>query len=243
MDQGQLVSGIIPVSLSDYDIDIPEDTLAKSTDAPSTRHWNGNQMCVIDVETNGHEPGYHEIIQLCVLPLDANLNPRQDVIPFYIYIKPEFPERTSPEAMRRNKLNIAKIMDQGLTWDHAADLLLDWLEGLKLPYATMNRKQVIPMGHNYCNFDILFMRAWLGNSQYSETFHGFCQDTMMIVNYINNAAAFHGIKPPYPKLVLKNIALALGINVDEEGLHDSLYDCLLTSKVYKKLIFRKFLYL
>ena len=50
----------------------------------SMQHWNGNQLCVVDVETTGLDLFWHEIIQLCILPLDSDINPRTDVSPFYI---------------------------------------------------------------------------------------------------------------------------------------------------------------
>ena len=55
--------------------------------AVSMETWNGNQMAVIDVETTGLRPYFNEIVQICILPLDSNCDPRKDILPFYINIK------------------------------------------------------------------------------------------------------------------------------------------------------------
>ena len=34
-------------------------------------HLNGNLMAAVDLETTGTQPGYHEIIQIAVVPLDS----------------------------------------------------------------------------------------------------------------------------------------------------------------------------
>ena len=55
------------------------------------KHWNGHQLCAIDTETTGLEAGYHEIVEIAIIPLDSEIKPRTDVLPFNIFIKPDFP--------------------------------------------------------------------------------------------------------------------------------------------------------
>jgi len=121
-------------------------------------HWNGNQLCAVDVETTGLDPFVHELVQICILPLDSNVQPRKDVFPFYIEIRPEFPERRDPEAMTVTKLNINKIMERGFDREKAKDLLIEWVDKLGLPLTKGGnyRCKVMPLWHNG-KFDYCFI--------------------------------------------------------------------------------------
>ena len=111
----------------------------------SMQHWNGDQMCVMDTETTGLDPNWHEMIQIALLPLDSNLNVRKDVLPFYIELIPEHPERADPEAMSVNKQKFTDIAIRGHDREAAKDLLVEWIKKLGLPctkYGT-DRKSVV----------------------------------------------------------------------------------------------------
>lgn len=202
--------------------------------ALSMQHWNGDQMCVIDTETTGLEWDWHEIIQICILPLDSNLNVREDVNPFYVNIIPEHPERADSKAMRVNRLSFAKIAQNGFHPHVAKDMLEQWVQTLDLPYTKYgNRKRIIPLGQNYA-FDLGFIRQWLGLECYEEMFHFNFRDTKRAALYLNDRAGMHVEKIPYPKTGLA--WLAKTFKIEHKHAHDALADCLTTAKVYKKLI-------
>ena len=52
---------------------------------------NGNLLASIDLETTGTQPGYHEIIQIAVVPLNSDIRPNNDLPVFYQNIKPKRP--------------------------------------------------------------------------------------------------------------------------------------------------------
>lgn len=198
-------------------------------------HWNGNQVCCIDVETTGLDPYFHEIIQICILPLDSNFNPRKDVLPFYIEIQPEWPERISREAMKINKLDLAKIMERGHDKEKAKDLLQEWIEKLNLPYTKYGtRKKILSLGHCIASFDIPFIRQWLGVDLYNELFDHHIRDIASVVMYLNDKAAMHAEDIKFKKMRLAYIATAIGITHDRA--HDALQDCLVEAQVWKKLV-------
>lgn len=203
----------------------------------------GNIVCAIDVETTGLDYEYHEIIQLCILPLKQNLDVDKSVLPFYIELKPDFPNRRDQAAMLANKLDIHKIIERGFDQISAIDMLEQWINKLDLPETKFGRKKIIPLGQNYTGFDIFFIKKWLGISQYDEWFHPHSRDVLNICSYINDAAAAHFEIPPFGSLKLSNVAKKLGVEFEAKTLHDALIDCDLTARVYKKLVNRKFLYL
>ena len=197
----------------------------------SMQHNNGCQMAVIDTETTGLNPFYHEMIQLAILPLDSNLNPRKDVSPFYLELQIEHPERIDPAAMTVNRQELAKIGQRGFDRLAAQGMLEHWIDTLGLPYTGGgSRKRIIPIGHNY-SFDEAFMKAWLGNDFYSEFFDGRFRDTMTIAAFHNDKDAFHAQKIRFNKLKLSWIANQF--NIPYKDAHDALADCSITAQVYK----------
>ena len=202
--------------------------------ANSMQHWNGNQLCAVDTETTGLDYLYHEIVQICILSLDSNIEPRKDILPFYIDMRPWYPERADEAALKKNKLKLADLMLKGFDKDASIDLMEEWLEKLDLPYtASGRRKQIVPLGQNYA-FDLRFILAWIGRKTYDEYFHYHFKDTMIAAGYLNDRAAMHGEKVPYPKVNLQYLCSTLKIKTDRA--HDALQDCVATAKVYKEML-------
>lgn len=201
----------------------------------SMQHWNGCQCCAIDCETGGLDPCFHEILQICILPLDSNFFPRKDVLPFYINMVPDFPERVEPAALKVNKLNLARLINEGIEKESAKDLLETWILKLGLPMnrGGFNRCKILPLGQNYA-FDKSFISQWLGASLYNDWFHYHFRDTMSTALYQNDRAAMHAQSVPFPKVNLAYLCSQLKVPLDRG--HDSLADCLATAEVYRRQI-------
>jgi len=204
----------------------------------SMRHWNGCQICAIDTETTGLDANFHEVVQICILPLDSDFNVRKDVMPFYINLKPDHPDRADAKALKVNRLEMAKLLQEGHDREKAKDMLEEWVKKLGLPCTKWgNRKKIIPLGQNY-GFDISFIKRWLGVELYYEIFHYHHRDTMIAAAFLNDIDAMKVEKIRYPKIGLKYLCNLL--NVELYGHHDALQDCRATAEVYKKLIQRGF---
>ncbi len=202
--------------------------------AISMQHWNGNQLCAIDTETTGLDSHHHEIVQIAIIPLDSNIEPRQDVLPFYISMIPWYPERANEDALKKNKLKLADLMLKGFDKDKSIDLLSEWIDKLDLPYTPGGfRKQIVPIGHNYA-FDLRFIEPWIGLKMYNEYFNFHFKDTMIAAGWLNDRAAMHGEKVPYSKVNLQ--WLCNKHKIKTERAHDALQDALATAKVYKEML-------
>lgn len=202
--------------------------------AAHMKHFNGNQLCSIDTETTGFDCSFHEICQFSCIPLDSNIKPRKDVIPFDVIMKLDFPERADPEAMKINGRTVAELQIHGFDKLKVIDMFAEWKERLKLPYkAGGGQKQIIPLGQNF-SFDMGFMKAWMSDDVYREHFHYHYRDTMHTAAYLNDRAAMHGEKVPFSKIKLTWLAHQL--NVDHERAHNSLEDARITAEVYRKLL-------
>lgn len=203
--------------------------------ANSMVHWNGCHIVAIDTETSGLDPKYHEILQIAMVPLDSNFTPRTDVVPFYMMMQPEHPERIDPDALQVNKLDMEEVMTHGFDKVKAIDLLEAWIDTLGIPHnrSGYNRCKIIPLGQNYA-FDLAFIKAWLGVEQYEEWFHYHYRDTMIAALYVNDC---HGMKAepvPFSKVNLTYLCKLL--TVERPNAHDALGDCVATAACYKQMM-------
>lgn len=200
----------------------------------SAQHWNGHMACAIDTETTGFEPWFHELLQVCILPLDAQFKPRKDVLPFNIYLRPEHPERMDDDVLKMHKKLLLDVEQYGIDQEKAKDLLEEWIEKLGLPctkYGTP--KRIMPLGQNYA-FDRSFLERWLGQKMYNYYFQTEQRDTLTVASFLNDVADAHAEKVPFPKRNLRYLCNLL--NVDLENQHDALADCIATAECYRKML-------
>src|SRR4030042_166775 len=129
---------------------------------PGLQHLNGNLLCAVDCETTGLIPGKHDIWQICVLPLDADIKPLKTIMPFYVELRVKRPENIDHKAIKIAKVNWLEKQTRALEPFMAADLFDEWFEKLGLPLG----KKIVPLGQNW-PFDREFILEWLGH----ETFH------------------------------------------------------------------------
>ena len=199
----------------------------------SMMHWHGNQTCVIDTETTGLDAHFHEIMQICILPLTSSFEPRRDVMPFCIDLKIECIERIDPQALKVNKIDLHNLQMRGFDKEKAKDLLRTWIEKLGLPiFKDKTPCKIRPLGQNYA-FDRDFIQRWLGCEMYNEFFDYHYTDTMIAANFINDRAAMHGEPAPYNKVSLVN--LAKHHSVEYTNAHNALSDCMATAAVYREM--------
>lgn len=189
--------------------------------------FNHNILSVVDIETTGSVPGYHEIIQVAILPLDDDLEP-MPISPFYMDIKAEHPERAVPDAMRSHGIKFSHL-DNCPDKVQVASVLEEWFLGLELPLD----KRLIWLTQNG-QFDIPFMKDWLGEQAFDRYFCWQGRDTMQFALGLNDAAAFKCRPLPFNGVGLKPLAEKLGVVLDNH--HDALADCIATARVYKELL-------
>jgi DNA polymerase III epsilon subunit-like protein len=196
-------------------------------------HLNGNVICAIDIETTGLDPDKHEIYEIAILPLDHNLEPRTDILPFDTLIKPQNIDDIDWEGMRKvnNSDMVVKACEKGLDSFTVADYLAEWSARLKLP----EKKKMVPLAHNWAGIDKLFIQKWLGPLTFNELFHFHYRDTMTTALYLNDRADAHVEQVPFPKVGLQYVVSQLKIETNGRA-HNAIEDCVTVAKVYKKLL-------
>ena len=195
---------------------------------------NGNVLCAIDVETTGLNPGYHEITQVCFLPLDSNLKPRKDIVPFDLLLKIEYEDRISWDALKISKINFMKHQQVAFDKYSAADLFEEWVEKLNLP----PNKRISPLAHNW-PFDRAFIMDWLQPAAFGHYIDGRFRDTMSLAAAINDIYDRLAEPAPFPKINLGYLASVL--KIPHRGAHTAINDCDVTAKIYAQLITKGYL--
>lgn len=189
-------------------------------------------MCAVDIETTGISPGYHEILQIAILPLDNWLEPRKDLPPFDIFIRPTYPDRIDLDSLSISKSELYKVCDVGVDSEKALELFEYWWQKLNLGL----NKRIIPLGYNICMFDLPFIREWMGAGNFNKYISAFARDVMLVAHYLNDVADVNVEPCPFSKYKLKDVARAVGVEVFESETHAALYDAYLAAEVYKKLL-------
>lgn len=194
----------------------------------SMLHLNGHILCAVDVETTGLDPQKNDLVEVCVLPLDHNIEPHRQHKPFSMMLKP-VKEPINPNRNPQNGLTAVQIMSYGQDPYRAADLLEEWFHALKLP----PKKQIIPLAHNWV-FDRDFLIEWLGPLNFQYIFNGHYRDTMTIAAFHNDRKHSQGEQYDFSRIGLGSMCEKL--NVENKMAHRALYDCLATAEVYKRLV-------
>ena len=195
------------------------------------KHLNGNIICAIDVETTGLVPFFHDPIQVAFLPLDFELRPDPEILPFEVKLKPRRPENIDYNAIKHQKNSLNDIIVNGLDPDFAADLFMEWFN--KLP--AREGKRIMPLCQNF-PFDSGFLRDWLGEESFKYVIDNRYRDTMSIATYLNDVAYFQVEQYPFPKVHLQYLTTCLKLNFDPTKGHDALYDAAKTAEVYRAMV-------
>src|SRR3972149_11244301 len=109
-------------------------------------HLNGNLLASVGLETTGLQAGYHEPIQIAIVPLNSDIKPL-DVRPFYTTIRPNYPERQQTNAGYVHGLKLEDLVLHAPDAGRVQDLMVEWWEKLDLPVG----KTLVPLAHNWAD--------------------------------------------------------------------------------------------
>lgn len=173
-----------------------------------------------DTETTGLEWNDAELLQVCFVALDADLNILYN---FNIMCKPDNNRnfRVSPEALAINKIDLLNHKKNASEYSQVKNLLETRLFPLW--------KGVVPIGHNI-NFDISFIQEFIVSNVVWEKFVSRdALDTKRIASFLKET----GILPPDIKTNLSELGKYFGIKCNH--YHDAWNDTIVTIEVLKKL--------
>ena len=165
------------------------------------QHHNGCMLCAIDIDTTGPDPWFHEILNIAIIPLDSEMRPSKEVLPYALSLTPEYPERIA-KATKKIVTSTEHSMDKM----SAIDLFDKWVEKLKLPTTKWGTpKKIMPLSHSYVTKQP-FITRWMTQEFYDIHFSSSYRDTQVTAAYLNDQTAFHGRVVPYSKIELSWVA-------------------------------------
>jgi DNA polymerase III epsilon subunit-like protein len=179
----------------------------------------------MDCETTGLDPSYNEIIQFAGVILKDNLEIDKQIMPFRVYVKPQYPERIHPKAMEVNGLKLDELMSKGIDKKVFVDLFVEWAK--KFP------PKIYPLGQNW-PFDKEFLRHTIGFDVFNELIDYHYRDTCVAAEYINDREYFQNGKIRFKKTRLGELCKELNVPLPKP--HDALSDCLACAEVYRKMV-------
>jgi DNA polymerase III epsilon subunit-like protein len=195
-------------------------------------HQKQGIYAVADLETTGLLPGYHGIVQVCIVVTDSNFEVldtlNMDVNPPDSYI-------IDPEALKFNGMTMDQIK-LGISYPEAATQILSFLDkyfnesptwiGQFFPFDFAGLLDMMIKTHNNDGFLKFFSNKFL--------------DTKVIAGYLNLKAQKEQKPLPFPtSLSLSKIGgLKDTLNVSQIDFpaHTALGDVMATKEVLKKLI-------
>ncbi len=192
-------------------------------------HLNGNPLAAIDVETTGRCGGYHEIVQIAIVPLAMDLEIAKYVRPFYQNMRPMYPERVEPRAVGMRNVSVDDLLMNAPEPERVLDYLIEWYARLPLGHG----RKLTPLAHNWA-FDSSFLIPWLGPDLYTSLFYPLPRDTMNFASSLNDRAVMAGYVAPFKSVNLGALCRQFGVVNDNE--HNALADAIATAKLYQAMM-------
>ena len=190
------------------------------------------KLLFFDLETTGFGYDKCAIVQLGAivveLDTDNNLKPIDGI---NLKMRPRKGKWVDQRSFAFTGFNINELM----TWQDDKIAFEKFTNFLGKYCDKFNKSDKFTLvGYNSLHFDIDFLRQWFLDND--DKFFGswFWSNSIDIISeasryLIQYRPAFHNFK-------LGNIAKMMGIKVDENQLHDGLYDIKLTYKIFEKII-------
>lgn len=192
-------------------------------------HLNSNVLCAISIKTTGPNPAKHELIEICVIPLDPKLGIDKTKIPFNLYIKPDFPDRVDWDHCKIRDHDFMRICETGFDKYEAAEMFDAWFRKLKLP----ERKRIMPLAHDWAS-QRDYIKEWLQPTDFALKIDHRYRDTMVIGSFLNDYNDRRNEQCPFPKVKLTYMAAMT--KIDYVRPNNVVEECDIIIKLYRALV-------
>ena len=182
------------------------------------------KIVFFDLETTGTNPGKNGIHQISgEIVIDGETKEKFD-----------FKVRPNPKAeIVQEALDVGGVTkEQILAYPSMEEIFPKFIELLKKYVDRFDKKdKYFLCGYNNASFDNNFLRGWFlqnGDKYFGSWFWANTIDVMVLATVF-----LMNVRGSMENFKLKTVATAMGIEVNEEELHDASYDIYLTKEIYK----------
>ncbi|MFC0183330.1 DNA polymerase-3 subunit epsilon [Pseudarcicella hirudinis] len=191
-----------------------------------------SKILFFDIETTGLDNQKNGIHQLaCIVDIDGKEAER-----FNLKLKPFKDDVIEEQALAIGNVTYEQITGPDyLEPTYQKNKLCDILKKYVDKFDKLDKMHLA--GYNNASFDNQFLRRLFekcGDNYFGSWFWSDSIDVMVLSSY-----KFQNKRSQMPNFKLGTVAQYSGIKVQDDGLHDALYDIELTRKIYYKLMFNK----
>lgn len=188
-------------------------------------------MCSVVVDRSGNRPDYNEIMQIAIVPFDANFKPIFE--PLILHMYPHHEERI--ETQRRDPIYYKATLDP---MDGAA-LFEDWFRKHVL---SNGYYRIAPLGFKI-DRDYEFIKHWMlydettsPSKSYADDFFNMsmARDIKKIAIYFNDLYYMRGEQIPFAKTTLAQIAYMF--KLEDNTTRDIYIKAILIAQIYQQFL-------
>lgn len=196
-------------------------------------HLNNNILCAMRTRISGPIPRYHDLVEICILPINSQWKPSTCIVPFSVKIQPKRKENIDYKSCPLSKEAILNICETGMDAYVAADRFDEWMTKLNLN----SEKKIVLLCHDWV-LDREFIIDWLGVESFNQFIDNRVRDIGIISLYANDKADFHAEPALYAKTHFSYIANSVGI----QGMRskDCMEESLTLIEIYKRMLANPF---
>lgn len=191
------------------------------------QHWNNNLVCAITIQTTGAEANLHDLVQICIVPLDGMYEPSAEKQPFIVNMQARR-NIIDKKFLKGRYTPCLDIMSNGIDPYFTAEELEKWFERNRV----VDNRRIMPLSHNW-PFVASFLLDWLGYETFNYLFSHEYRDIIPAAIFCNDRSYWKMEDYPFPKTVLTYMA-----NMTKEDYrtkYDIMVKALAISRIYKKM--------
>lgn len=192
-------------------------------------NWNGNLLAAVDIKTTGDKAGFHDLVEIAILPLTSDIKIEKKYLPFAPILQPKRPQNYINDLRYKKRVWVANAQVVGLDAYLGGDLLEEWFKKLDLP----QNKKIIPLSYDW-PAKRAFMIDWLGQRNFEGIFDYRYRDILSTTLFCNDRAEFVSTQIPYPKVDIGY--LCSQSKVERTVANDAVADCVVIAEVYRLAI-------
>lgn len=198
----------------------------------------------LDTETTGLDRFRDEIVQITIIPLFFDKDSESEFFKidenkhiFNQFIIPMKP--IDAGAAKVHGFTIEKLKEKGaVSPKKSVEIFKNW-------FATLGVKTLLPLGHNWADFDKMFVMHWLeaGGEKFSNYFGYQNRDTLVLSHFLNDVHSLLGLRTFNPKL--HNISkdphfldesIRNRLELHQKGAHNAFDDSVIVIEVYNNFL-------